>query len=755
MVKYIIYSLILVVIPARGYSFDEDKVNKAIKSGVEFLKFCYSSNDNLEAQGSYIFGKAALAGIALLESHLDKEDAVIRRISKYIRANALDQSGTYEISLALLYLDLLHEENDEPLIQMLGIRLLSGQVADGSWSYECELTGEETILLRKIAPTILNPSLHGSNKKILPGDMEPEKKPIKKVANPTIGRDDIPELLPKSAPKEKKSTTGTTGTKSGNKTATNGNGKANLPKPPPLHPEVGKFLKIVNQRRGNRLNVGMMGFGGDHSNTQFATVGLWVGRRHGVPVETAIAQLEMHYLGVQIADGGWTYSSTINLGTSATMTCAGLMGLGVGMGMRQEAKLYSKPIPKVKIKRPQNIKAPQFNKPIEMALKLLGAYLKNGTDDSLHNAGRPLVDNYYFLWGLERVAVAFDLKKIGGIDWFDWGAEALIQQQNRNGSWGGMRQPTVDTSFALLFLNRANLMTDLTISLKGKVQDTEVFLKNRLPDGLPKDLVGKDKNNQHTDPRKKNALAPYDPIGQNPKGNAKKEIATNLPVKPDGSGSSQQVASNSPAPTTNNNIPNPNPGKDSVNPSGQVPVKPDKNVKTNLPVPEIPPTIYSPTKLHDIPEVDALMKRLVQAKGEEWNQILVQYRDSKGSQYTETLVAVSSRYAGESLEKIRESLITRLCRMTPTTLQQLITQPRVELKRCAAIACGRKKNPNLIPILTPLLTDNDVTVVHAAHESLKLLARTDLGPKNESSDSEKRKSLQDWTNWWQKNHKKY
>src|SRR5262249_38945041 len=90
-----------------------------------------------------------------------------------------------------------------------------------------------------------------------------------------------------------------------------------------------------------------------------------------------------------------------------------------------------------------------------------------------------LDQGYYFLWSLERVAVAYGLETIGSKDWYAWGAEILLQTQETNGSWQGRyADGGVDTCFALLFLRRANLAKDLTASLRGKVSDPgEVHLR--------------------------------------------------------------------------------------------------------------------------------------------------------------------------------------------------------------------------------------------------------------------------------------
>jgi hypothetical protein len=79
---------------------------------------------------------------------------------------------------------------------------------------------------------------------------------------------------------------------------------------------------------------------------------------------------------------------------------------------------------------------------------------------------------YYFLWSLERVAVAFDLKTIGNKDWYGWGAEILLNNQQADGSWEGESDSFwANTCFALLFLKRANLAGDLTAELRGLIKD--------------------------------------------------------------------------------------------------------------------------------------------------------------------------------------------------------------------------------------------------------------------------------------------
>jgi len=79
------------------------------------------------------------------------------------------------------------------------------------------------------------------------------------------------------------------------------------------------------------------------------------------------------------------------------------------------------------------------------------------------------MQNLYFLWSLERVAVLYNLPTIGDKDWYRWGAQVLVGNQGNKGNWtnGGYVGSTsiIDTCMALLFLKRANLVKDLTAKL--------------------------------------------------------------------------------------------------------------------------------------------------------------------------------------------------------------------------------------------------------------------------------------------------
>src|SRR5262249_24635230 len=233
----------------------------------------------------------------------------------------------------------------------------------------------------------------------------------------------------------------------------------------------------------------------DNSNTQFATLALWVARRYALPVDQAVARLDARFRSSQNPDGGWGYRYVFQSpgakggksGSTATMTCAGLLGLGVRYGAGT-ASLTTDPKAKKTGKPAKAPPDPMKDLSVRAGLIALNtaidfpatAVLKKGKKKGPAVIRARSDRNYYFLWSVERVAVAYDLKTIGNKDWYAWGSDILVVNQEKDGSWQGKYSGGgADTCFALLFLRRANLAPDLTAALAGKVQDPgEVVLKS-------------------------------------------------------------------------------------------------------------------------------------------------------------------------------------------------------------------------------------------------------------------------------------
>lgn len=200
---------------------------------------------------------------------------------------------------------------------------------------------------------------------------------------------------------------------------------------------------------------------GDHSNTQFAALGVWIAGQHGLDVAKALNRCADHFRDVQSESGGWGYRGP---GERDTMTCAGLMCLAAGVGMKAELAAATKPL------APGRAVQRERDRNVEAGLRRLEQYLEadNGPQSG------PVITiriDYYYLWSVERVGVLFGTEKIGRFAWYPWGLRKLLLTQHPNGSWSGQYGEMISTSFALLFLNRSNVAPELSQALTGKFGD--------------------------------------------------------------------------------------------------------------------------------------------------------------------------------------------------------------------------------------------------------------------------------------------
>src|SRR5262249_319706 len=203
-----------------------------------------------------------------------------------------------------------------------------------------------------------------------------------------------------------------------------------------------------------RMGEGGQEIGSDNSNTQFATLALWVGRRYGLPVENALKRVETRFRNSQHTDGGWGYfeegmSRGPMAGSTASWTCGGLLGLAVADGNYSEKMREKKAGTKLTrdINKDTNLRRGLVALSTTIGQPLEGAQRQPGERMQVARLGGR---SYYFLWSLERVAVALDLKTIGKKDWYAWGAEVLLANQQADGSWqGNYGACGADTCFAL------------------------------------------------------------------------------------------------------------------------------------------------------------------------------------------------------------------------------------------------------------------------------------------------------------------
>jgi hypothetical protein len=218
----------------------------------------------------------------------------------------------------------------------------------------------------------------------------------------------------------------------------------------------GRRAGQINAARGARPGIG------DNSNTQFAVLGIWAAGRAGLDVKGTMIEVDRRFRGSQTQAGGWGYAGT---GDTDAMTCAGLMSLVLAKGQKVlEGQMTNRRPGIDKPEGPGGRPKMDSDTQIDRGIQRVEVYANSiGPSSSL-----------YFLWSVERVAVALGLSRIGHVDWYNRGASVLLQTQQAEGSWRSGRGPgpseISDTAFALLFLRRSNLtegMPQLVTSRAG------------------------------------------------------------------------------------------------------------------------------------------------------------------------------------------------------------------------------------------------------------------------------------------------
>lgn len=208
---------------------------------------------------------------------------------------------------------------------------------------------------------------------------------------------------------------------------------------------------------------------GDNSCTQFAVLGLWVASRTGVNIEYPLRGVAERFIKHQREDGGWNYNLDEKAGSGPSMTCAGLFCLTVAEASKikaaknKDAGAAAAPADSPAATTVDDppvtslLEHPVFKKGLDRTGQFVGG-IGNGTPK-------------YFLWSVERIGVLLGLQKLGTTDWFEKGSTALMGTQQSDGSWkdsGHGGAPLVSTSFAILFLRKANLGSDISRLLEGE-----------------------------------------------------------------------------------------------------------------------------------------------------------------------------------------------------------------------------------------------------------------------------------------------
>jgi hypothetical protein len=412
-------------------------IDEAVARGVNYLRNTqnpsgsWGKGTNVGGGGGWAVGYTSLVGLALIEGGVPPSDAGLQRAATVVRTAYPKLDSTYEVSLAILFLDRLGDKKDKAMIQGLAARLISGQTGTGGWSYKVPIVDPDGVgkilgVLRQMnpPPVAVLPSYRerpsAMSLCIKASDDVRPKPPAKKTTEPAADPQKAIAKLPKGVQ------------------------QLNVYQDPARLPTSDPEKKASEPFNGTT----------DNSNTHFATIALWAARRHDVPTERSFVLLNRRFRNSQAGDGGWGYYFTAGGGGGGTpaMSCVALLGLAIGHALDLE--------------KDENVR-PENDPRILKAFKMLSGRVGAPTGTVGGNRPTPKdAGGLYYLWALERIAVLYDVKSLDNKDWYLWGAEILCTHQHGDGSWvdGGqhVEHPALSTALAVLFLKRANLTPDLS-----------------------------------------------------------------------------------------------------------------------------------------------------------------------------------------------------------------------------------------------------------------------------------------------------
>ncbi len=391
----------------------DDPIEVSRKKGMQFLLDSQLPNGSWEYKGHDI-GITSLCAIALIENGIPVDDPRIEKAQRYVLDNYLDEKGTYDIALAILLLSRVGDRDNKTAIRDLAARLIAGQNTHGGWGYSCP----------KVRAVYLS------------------------------GGGDRPAR--------------------------------------PAGP-------------------------GDNSCTQFACLGLWVASRSGVNIDDTMAQVVYRFVQDQNEDGGWPYKTDPGAPPASrnSMTYAGLFCLTVARANRIRAVQSAEASGKLPPKLPNPLVRPAVtpktdpdNPDAEAPAQAPAVASSSSTteptvvvdpgadaatleDDPVFTKGLDRSIKYaagvgpgasrYFMWSVERMGVILGMEKFGSTDWFAKGSAALLASQGKpagevegiEGAWAIASTGSAfsETSFAILFLRKANLGSDITRLLQGEPAD--------------------------------------------------------------------------------------------------------------------------------------------------------------------------------------------------------------------------------------------------------------------------------------------
>lgn len=413
---------------------DQIAINSAIQKGVQYLRNSqnpsggWGAGTKAGSDGGWAVGYASLAGLTLIECGASPGEPGLQAAASGVRSYGSDLDSTYEVSLAILFLDRMGEKSDRKLIQLLAGRLIAGQSSTGGWGYKVPNKNRSDIdqlfsALRKLSPPQAATGPSSRERPASLGLCIKQSDDLFLRPAPPFDPDKARAAALASLP-------------------------ASMKKLPVFNDPTQLASEDPKDKSNDALNPTT-----DNSNTHFAALALWAARKYDVPTDRSFAMLANRFRTSQGGDGTWAYNFNKNgAGGPPSMTCVALLGLAIGHVLNADPSVRPEKDPRV--------------------INAFTALSKQIGEPAGQIDGRPTPESkggLYFMWGMERIAVLYDVRQLDKKDWYLWGAEILLCHQKTDGSWekGGYHgeHPVLNTCFALLFLKRANLTPDLSRKL--------------------------------------------------------------------------------------------------------------------------------------------------------------------------------------------------------------------------------------------------------------------------------------------------
>jgi hypothetical protein len=223
------------------------------------------------------------------------------------------------------------------------------------------------------------------------------------------------------------------------------------------------LIAARSMKGGKLVGWGYSNDGGqtDHSNSQYALLGLNAGRQAGATIDRAVWEsIRDFYQSTQSKvlrdNGGWAYrTENPHEASRLTMTVAGLCGMQVvslelnknRQGLREDGTAA-------------HCGVYVEDDAIKKALAWLSATDLFGNPRFRFENISPYNAVYYNAYGIERAGRLTGQRFLAGRDWYREGCEYLVSRQQPDDAWhasGGesmLFTPIVNTSMALLFLSK-------------------------------------------------------------------------------------------------------------------------------------------------------------------------------------------------------------------------------------------------------------------------------------------------------------